>query len=268
MKQIHRGDAYHAVRLIYDQSPGRSWQRLNHALSATLGAAIFAHLSFERDDFRVMRAEMAGHYWMGNSCGSVCGEMFYGASVKAGHTPACISFEQYAGRPAALWPEKVKTPDRLCIGSEFTWEGLKVECTNLLTDKLIACHYQPGGSYREELGVGSVSYFSGGYRTIKSLTKKPDGGVHVGFGPAGGYPKRTPSRIFKIAYTELAEKRKALDAARKKALAEITTAESVESLDVVLKRLNRERENHRPFDIEEFKTAIAGRLADLKRVAA
>ena len=56
MKEVKRGAAYHAVRYLYDHSPGRSWQRLNWALSDTLKAAIGARLSFEIDDFAAMRA--------------------------------------------------------------------------------------------------------------------------------------------------------------------------------------------------------------------
>ena len=49
-----------------------------------------------------MRATMSGHYWMGNSEGSECGEGFYSHAVKVGHTPACISFEKYVGRARLL----------------------------------------------------------------------------------------------------------------------------------------------------------------------
>lgn len=59
---MKHGQAYYAVKQIYDNSPGRSWQRLNTALAQTLEASITALLSFEVGDFNAMMKDFNGGY--------------------------------------------------------------------------------------------------------------------------------------------------------------------------------------------------------------
>jgi hypothetical protein len=257
----HRGAAYRAVKFVYDESPGRSWQRLNGALQQTLSAAIECHLSFEEDDFRAMYSDMNGGYWMGNSVGSVCGESFYSYAVKMGNRAACISFEKYAGRPSALWAEKVKTPERLCIGSEFTWDGLQVKVTNMRSDHLIACSYKDNpeaGSYGK-LKQDSINYIDGAYRKVEELKRLDDGSILLRTSPPlkSNHESRIPDRRFKITYKELAAKRKEYDATLKQALKDIRETATPAELQTVSERLNSAgRHAYRHFDIEEMRGAI------------
>lgn len=260
---VKRGDAYGAVRMVYEASPGRSWQRLNGALADTLMAAITAHLSFEPGDFSGFR-KMSGHYWMGNSHGGECGERFYVHAVKVGHTPACISFEKYAGRPAALWAEEVKTPGRLCIGSEFTWDGLRVTVSNMMQDYLVACTYgdYEGGGDKE----GDTCYFGRAYRTINRISSTDSGDLLLRLSAPVAKPSRKPTRIIKIRYEELAAKRKVYEKQRKEALAEIAAAEDAASLHAIAERLSSmPRATFRHFDIEDIRKAIEAKKGEFKK---
>jgi hypothetical protein len=252
------GNAYAAVRIIYDHSPGRSWQRLNGALRSTLQAAIVAHLSFKEGDFQAAYTNMCGHYWFGNSEGSEPGEMLYRLAVEVGHIPACISYEKFAGRPAALWAWSVKTPERLCIGSRFKWQGKEVTVTNMKADHLIACSYRQNLDWKNPR-VGDFDHFSGGSREIKVL-KKSGKGLIVHFGPVVEYHRedRKPEKIFKITYEDLSARRKEYDKARKAALALIEESKTPEQLKDIRGALDKLaiKGEYRPFDSEEIKAAM------------
>jgi len=142
--------------------------------------------------------------------------------VEVGHTTACISFEHYAGRPAALWSESVKTPERLSIGSRFTWQGAFLTVTSMRRDHLVACTYKPGSEYHSDLRVGDID------------------------------------RIGDEA--ELAAARKQADAVRRLALKEIASTENPRALSEVEQTLAcTPRGTYRHFDIEDFRKAIAKR---------
>jgi hypothetical protein len=263
MRDENRSDAFLAVAHIYRNSPGQSWRRLNGALHGALEAAIIAHLKFDEDDFDSISHHFRGGYWMGNSDGGVCGERYYNLAVKCGHTPACISFEKYAGRTAVLWAEKVKTPSRLHIGERFTWEGLLVTVTSMKQDHLIACSYKEDPDapvWDGELKAGQVrSIGHSEYRRIDDLVPAGDGSLIMRLGPAFDreYERDAPDRRFKITYAELTAKRKEYDQRRKAALKEIDGAESPEALLAITERLNAAgRHAYRHFDIEEMTAAL------------
>lgn len=266
MKQeiTQRGHAYAAVKHIYDNSPGRSWARLNGALSSTLDASITAHLSFLPDDFSAMFREMSGGYWMGNSSGDQTGEAFYSHAVKVGHTAACISFEKFAGRPAAMWPEKVKTPARLCIGSSFTWDGVGVTVTNMRVDHLIACSYKYGpyrGNDDHQLAHGDLMYAESKQRKVEDVKRSENGDLLIRLGeivPHGDSSKI--ERRFQITYDELAEKRKEFDVRRNNALSAIAAIETPEALVDLTAELNLAGVRfYRHFDIEAIREAITAK---------
>jgi hypothetical protein len=260
------GDAYVAIRHIYDKSPGRSWRRLNSALQGALYAAIEAHLSFLPDDFSAIRRDMNGGYWMGNSTGSTCGEGYYTYAVKVGHAPACISFERYAGRPAALWSENVKTPGRLCIGSRFTWKGELLDVTNMSTDHLIACAYENRPPSDGLVDVGDLSHFAGGYRRIEKLKILDSGAWRVQFSADHVEYSRKPSKIVRITYEELAVARKQLDAARREALRTIEAAKNEQDLKAFEEHFDRRL--YRTFDIKDFGDALYKKRQVLRQEAA
>jgi HNH endonuclease len=259
-QETKRGAAYDAVRFIYDKSPGRSWLRLNTALAQVLDASITAHLSFEVDDFDAMRSNMSGHYWMGNSTGSVCGERFYCHAVKVGHTPACLSFEKYAERPPALWVEDVKTPERLCVGSDFTWEGLRVQVTSMAQDALTACYYENKIDRSDEAQVGDGVYLDREYRKIERIVRAK-GKISVRLGDVVN-DNRKPTKRFTIPYADLMTKRKAFDAARKDAISKIAAAETPARLTVLSAKLSKFK--WRPFDVTELRAAVSAQSAALK----
>lgn len=262
-----KGAAYEALRSIYNNSAA-SWRRLNGALQSVLGAAITAGLSFEIDDFKAIRSEMKGGYWMGNSCGSETGEGYYSLAVEVNHVPACLSFEKMVGRPPALWPEQVKTPQRLCIGSQFTWEGLIVKVTNLKKDHLIACSYSTAKGASVSYGAfkqGQLRDFDG-YRTIDELQAVEDGSLFIRLSEpiplARVRPDSVPERIFKITYEALTAKRKEYDATRKQALKDIVATETPAALDEVMTRLSEATKQnvYRHFDIEDIRTAYSKQM--------
>lgn len=256
MKQQEYGTAYQSVRFVYDHSPGRSWARLNSALDDVLKGAITAHLTFLPGDFSAMRGNMAGHYWMGNSEGVVCGERYYSLAVKVGHMAACLAFEKYAGRPPALWCEMVKTPERLCIGSDFTWEGHRVSVTTLKESHLIACSYK----WDQEDSV----YVKGHYRKLVSVDhEKLPTKIKLGEVIQHGDSRKVVKR-FKISYDELKAKRLELDRAQKAVVKEIQQGADLDSLTAILKRLNGNKEL-RKFDLEAIRTAVGTREKELRK---
>lgn len=261
MAEQEFGEAYIAVRYVYDNSPRKSWSRLNGALHLTLAAAIEAHLSFLSGDFQAMRSRMAGHYWMGNSQGSTCGERYYTLAVKMGHGPACIAFEQYAERPAALWADDVKAPARLCIGSRFTWKGVELHVSNIKDGGLLACAY--GDSPEDKLEKGCIRYFENAYRRIEALKVLGSGGYSVRFSAEKADYDRRPKKIVKITYEELAAARKSADVERKRALKEIATVTTDAELSPILDRLNAGWKLFRKFDQADFREAISAKRKEL-----
>jgi len=250
-KQKH-GAAYDLVKLVYDESPGRSWSRLNDALREAMIAAITAHLSFNPDDFATIREHTNAHRWMGEGV-----ERYYTMACELGHTPACISYERWADRPAALWAENVKTPTRLHVGSRFTWEGCSVTITSMKHEHFIACSYADD-PYTDELTIGSPSYIHGDKRIIEAFKHVEGGGLLLRCGPEiKGHEDRKPERIFKIKYEDLARARKSYDYTRKHYLKEIAATESSEQIEEVKIRIGQAgRDAFRHFDIEDIRNAI------------
>jgi hypothetical protein len=255
------GDTYAAVRMIYYKSPGRSWQRLNSALQDALTAAITAHLSFLPDDFGAIVRDMNGGYWMGRSVGSTCGERYYTLAVKMGHTPACVSFERYADRPAALWSEDVKTPSRLCIGSDLTWNGERLHVTNMKRSELIACAYGPNED--DPLAAGCIRHFDDGYRIVERVRVVECDKLSLRLSAPVASPKRKARRIVHITYDQLTAARKAADTIRKRMLREIE-ATTKEELRTVMERISAERKAYRRCDILDFQKAIQDRERALR----
>lgn len=265
-----RGDAYAAVRLVYDKSPGRSWRRLNSALQDVLTAAITGHLSFLPDDFTAIVRDMKGGYWMGSGDGSAVGERYHNLAVKVGHTSACIAFEQYAGRPAVLWSEDVKTPERLRVGSEFTWGGVKVTVTSIKTDHLVACTYH-GHQYRsgDRLAIGDFECLNDRkYRQVEAIERAGET-VTIRFGAPIEDPYSSKVKtVTKIAYADIAEARKKFDTNRRKALAAIAAADTENALIEVKTGLaSNPGGTYRHFDIEDIRNAATERLKSIVEAA-
>jgi hypothetical protein len=257
---IH-GDAYSAVRHVYDRSPGGSWARLNSALDNALTAAIIGHLSFLPDDFAAIASDMRGSYWMGNSEGSTTGERYYGLAVRSGHVPACISFERYSSRPAALWCETAKTPERLCIGKRFTWNGKLVTVTNMKESYLVACTYSYGGR-GDGIHVGD-SIYADGYRNVLKMKPNATGIVTLTLSAPAERLNEKPTTITKITYADLTSTRKQFDALRKEIMNAVRAADSKDKIAALRQRIASTRGNFRAFDLVDIRDAIAARERDI-----
>lgn len=262
------GDAYDFVYSLYCKSPGQSWRRLNGALQDALSAAITGHLAFHPDDFAAMYRTMSGSYWMGNSSGHFCGEGFYTQAVRCGHVSACISFERFTGRPAALWSETVKTPTRLAIGSDITWEGARLVVSNFFPKYLTAVSYPKGSTYEEEGEDGSTIWMHSEYRRIEHSKDLENGGRVVRLSPPQkGRAERKPDRIVKITYAELQEHRRSADAVRREVLKAIEAAATPEELNELEQRVYEKRGTYRHFDIEDFRKACSARRSKFDQAA-
>lgn len=259
MKTPEHGDAYKVVRQLYDRAPTKSWSKLNGALQDALSATIFAGLSFLPEDFAAIAGDMKGCYWLGNSVGSVCGESYYIQAVKCGHSQACISFENYAGRGPFLWAEDVPTPKRLCIGDEITWGGKKLSITNMRNDKLIACAY---GDYLNK----PLIYFKGESRTLEDHVVAGDKIIiRLGGVVANGADRKVTSRVT-ITNEELRTARLAFEHRRKDILAAIAGSETVQSLEDLAHILDgSDRSAYRHFDLMDFSKAFLDRRTEFQR---
>ncbi len=272
MTEPEHGNAYEAIRHLYRNSPGQSWRRLNSALQKTLSAAIEAHLSFEPDDFRDICRDFTGGYWMGSSQDAVTGEHYYSDAVECGHTQACISFERYAGRPAILWSETAKTPKRLHVGSEFTWQGMTVEVTSIQQDHLIACSYSRDRWRSDENGtcIGSLERLADGqYRQVEGVSGDLVGPLSVNFSaPVEDPYARKIERRIKITFEELAAVRKVFEKARREALKAIAGAADKDALTAVKEEIAaKPAGTYRHFDIEDIREAIREREKAIEKEA-
>ena len=97
MKKDH---VFTILETLLRNSPERSYKRLNPALCSTLHDCIEADLPFLPDTFKRIYYELRGGCWFGDGAGSHHGEDFYTRAVSVNHASACISFENFAERPA------------------------------------------------------------------------------------------------------------------------------------------------------------------------
>lgn len=117
---------------------GRSWERLNHAMSSALGLAVWSLFRFDRDDFIRIAKNFNIGYWGGNDR-HMCGECFYSAACEGSHganRSAAIAFERWVGRKAFILKEAKRSPSgrRLAIRSQFIWQGETVTVTSFSAD--------------------------------------------------------------------------------------------------------------------------------------
>lgn len=119
----------HMWRNNQQSQPGHSWQRINQAMHGTLMLAVTGGLRFDNSDFNTIMKDFRGGYWVG--CNH---EALYRAAVECSNRSACMSYESWQGRKPFNIDGK-----RVFVGYEFQWEGLKVTCTSIKPDHIIAC---------------------------------------------------------------------------------------------------------------------------------
>jgi hypothetical protein len=257
--------AYAHVRNIYhhaNSGKGLSWRILNGALGHALANAIAAHLRFDVDDFKRLHADFRGGYWMGAGDGSHLGESFYTRAVEGGHDSAARSFESWAGRPPVRWSEEVKTPGRLHVGREFTWQGQAVKVTSMREESLVACAY---GQYIRDgkWEVGHLVYLDV-RRRLEASVKQPDDTWILRVSAPVNLPDRKIRQRFTIPYTEIESARRAAESKRRAYEKELAEAETLESVTAIAGRASAEGEGaFRHFDIDLLQkaaTAASGRI--------
>ena len=158
---------FNTIQQMLAHSPERSYKRLNPALRCVLRDCIAADLPFQPDTFRRICDELRGGRWFGDGAGSCAGEHYYSLACEVNHASACQSFEQFAQRPGVLWEETTKTPERLHVGSRFSWKGYYVTVTSMRGDSLVACTY---ADYRNEIEGLKVGAMVGSYNHPHTIT--------------------------------------------------------------------------------------------------
>lgn len=250
------------MQQLWDAAPGGSYRKLNNALHMTLAAAIEAKVQVGPDDFEQISDDFRGGYWQGD------GERYYCLAVEHGNTPACVSFERWAKRPAALWCEDAKTPQRLCIGSEFTWDGLQLKVTSMSRASFIACAYamdSDAAEYGEPM-EGRIAAFANNRRVLK-IVEQADGQWVKLSKPCKPEPDgRIPTRKVTITYAELAEARRKMDALVRNALKSVAETVNKEALEMVASALHLRRTEFRHFDIETIRASYKAQLEHFDKV--
>ncbi len=261
---LQTGQLHQIVTSLYNSAPGGSWRKLNNALHNCLIAAIEAKVKVGADDFKAIHNDTCGGWWMGNSDGGHLGERYYRVALHHGNTPAAISFEKWAGRPAVLWPERTAKPERLTVGSEFRWEGVDVRVTSISDTKLVACSYvtNPDAPLYREMIEGRISNLDC-YRRVHKIVPQANGDQWILVGPqlTGNSDTQVVGRRFNITFDELATARRAADRKVKDAIKLIAATTTVEALTALAERLNDERTTYRHFDIEALRAALTARQA-------
>jgi hypothetical protein len=104
------------VLLIWDNNPGKSWTRFNHALYSATKTAIEAKLPIEDGDFDYIMKKCRFSYWAGTSTnGHHCGEGLYQNACQ-NYPKAAINFENATGRiPFILNGKRLYDGSRIII---------------------------------------------------------------------------------------------------------------------------------------------------------
>jgi hypothetical protein len=144
-EKVEKSAALRFVTLAWECLPHGSWRRLNSAMFRTLKTAILGGMHFEPGDVTAIYKAFNAAHWIGEA-----DEVLYAmacAGESGANVPAAMAWEAHFGRPAYLWAEKTKTPERLHVGAEFTWQGQLVKVTSFDESGtyLTACSYKDRG---------------------------------------------------------------------------------------------------------------------------
>lgn len=255
-------------RQVLENSPERSFKRLNPALHSTLTNCIKADLPFQPDTFRRICDELRGSWWFGDGGGSHLGEHFYTLACELNHASAQQSFEEFAGRPPVLWEEQVKTTFRLHVGAQFTWQGHHVTVTSMRKDSLIACTYKDYPARVKGLRPGAT-IGDWDHEFLVVSAKQSGKAVDLRAVPAPkGHGEREVARRFTIPYAEISELRRTCKA-RVKAMIQRIAESDPNDRPALIKDINGQHFRH--FELEQLNQAFKARkdwLANAESVAA
>lgn len=117
--KLENSPALTVLQAAWDALPYKSHRNVNGVMSQFLQATISGGVKFEPGDFKEIYSRLRARYWIGESREGVyalaCNEKS-GANISA-----AIAYEQWIGRPAVLWPETTRPPERLYVRAAFNW---------------------------------------------------------------------------------------------------------------------------------------------------
>lgn len=239
------------VAHAWDSIPGGSWQRLNSGMYSALKNAIRSGMKFDPQDIWAMSERFNAGRWITQG-----GEGLYGLAAGSArgsvNTSGAIALEAYLERPAYLWAERSKTPERLYVGAQFTWRGHRVTVTSIGPESLVACTYKDEPDTDRDV-VGYVAYAFGEYRRVEAVAKTETDQIMVRYSEKlpKGDQSRTIAKRFTVPHAELTAERKAYEARRKKYEKLFAAAQTFADLDAASGAAQAEGEAaYRHFDIE------------------
>jgi len=247
---------YDICERMLEGSPERSYKRLNPALRSTLMNCIEADLPFRPDTFGRIYKSLRGSWWFGDGAGSHIGEHFYSAACSLNHASAQQSFEAFAKRPAVLWEENAKTPERLHVGSQFTWQGRYVTVTSMREDSLVACTYKDYRSTMHGLKVGATVGYDPEYVITSSKKVGNSHSLTVQKAPKTSGEREIAKR-FVIHYAAIATLRRTAKARVKAVLDKIASCDPEKDAQKLTAEINAEHFRH--FELEEINAAFGRR---------
>jgi hypothetical protein len=252
---------------MLDNSPEASYKRLNPSLRSTLDNCITADLPFQRDTFQRIYNELRGGRWFGDGAGSADGEHFYTTACLCNHASAQQSFELFAERPGVLWEENAKQPERLHVGSEFTWKGHFITVTSMRKDNLVACSYKDYVPDVKGLKAGARFGYDPEWLVISSKGKGStiDLRVKATKRESG---RREVNKRFVIPYIEIIELRRTAAKRLKELIAKIDACDPSDTAALVTE-INRSHFRH--FELEDIRAAFSARkelFADRDKIQA
>jgi hypothetical protein len=198
---------------------------------------------------------LRGGWWFGDGNGSNIGESFYTLACDVNHAGAQQSFESFAERPGVLWEENIRTPERLHVGSRFTWKGVFVTVTSMRKDSLVACTYKniervedlkPGAIIGYNPGHLVLSAKRNGKKTVLKVVETSDR-------PCG----TIIDKRFTITYEEITDLRKTAKARVRAIVTKITQCNPDRDRARITKEINAEHFRH--FELEEIQSAFRRR---------
>lgn len=245
------------VSHVWENVSTKSWQRFDGALSSALRNAVRSGMTFGLNDFRYMADKLRMSRWIGEidriysiACGSDRGKE---------NPSAVAAIEHYLKREPFIWAEEVKTPGRLHVGSDFTWNGERVTVTSF-DDKaksLTACSYKANDGNED---AGSLIYVGGEYRKVEARKDSADGSIVMRLsGPCDdGNESRKILHRYSISAAELKTGRADYDRRRRAHEKTFSAATTLDELEAARLAASAEgAQAYRHFDIEILTQAMS-----------
>jgi hypothetical protein len=241
-------------------------QRRTNVTYSALCDAISGGMHFGENDFAIIKKRIGLVAILGTETRQRLERLYALACGKeraSANSTAVAALEKYLKREPFLWAERARTPERLYVGSELTWEGVRVKVTSFSADgsSLSACQYGEYEAWNKEMpSVGDVNYFCNHDRRIEAIADLGDGSMAIRFSgpiPESRDERRKIVKRFTITREQLNEARADFDKRRRmheKAFAACSTLEQVEVRRAEVAALGREVWRH--FDIEILQAAL------------